>query len=198
MTYSFYDGGLSSNYIIAVEKQTGEVMNKLAITLDNGTTVNAVEYQDFFDMDAKRYFEINAGNYTNAVGKCIMVLNGNEIGRATIESIVLTREVVDAYELITARDYNFFADNVMSCEPNIFCVNAFEITDEYKYDEAKYQADLDRYGMYTYDEYAWPMTEEEFNMFNGPIFKVAVGKGLITEEYILAAIMKYYSDYLGQ
>ena len=57
-----------------------------------------------------------------------------------------------------------------------------------KYDEAKMQADIDRYGLYSYDEFSDYLSEMQFDMFNGKYFKVLVGKGVFTREDIMDII----------
>ena len=67
----------------------------------------------------------------------------------------------------------------------------FEIGDNMKYDEEKKQADIEQYGLYTYEDFADYVTEEQFIAFNGPYLKVLVGKGVLTYEEILNLIDIY-------
>jgi len=60
-----------------------------------------------------------------------------------------------------------------------------------KYDEAKMQEDIEKYGLYTYDDFSEYVTYEQFIAFNGPYLKVLVGKGVLTYEEILNLIDIY-------
>ena len=67
----------------------------------------------------------------------------------------------------------------------------FEIGDDMKYDEEKMQADIEKYGLYDYSEFAEYVTYEQFIAFNGPYLKVLVGRGVLTFEQILELIATY-------
>lgn len=76
--------------------------------------------------------------------------------------------------------------------------NMFEVdSDTMKYDEAKKQADIEKYGLYTYEEFAEiiPVSEAVFNAFNGKFLKVAIGKGLI-DIHTLERLVDMYSEFL--
>ena len=57
-----------------------------------------------------------------------------------------------------------------------------------KYDEVKMKADIDKYGVYTYEDFAEYCTYEQFVGYGFENFKVAVGKGYITWDEILYLI----------
>ena len=67
----------------------------------------------------------------------------------------------------------------------------FEIGDGMKYDEEKMQADIEKYGLYTYEDFAEYVTYEQFIAFNGPYLKVLVGRGVVTYEQIIELISMY-------
>ena len=67
----------------------------------------------------------------------------------------------------------------------------FEIGEGMKYDEEKKQADIEKYGLYTYEDFAEYVTYEQFIAFNGPYLKVLVGRNIVTYEQIIALIANY-------
>ena len=60
----------------------------------------------------------------------------------------------------------------------------FEIGEDMKYDEEKMQADIEKYGLYTYEDFAEYCTYEQFIALGLANFKVSVAKGYITWEEI--------------
>ena len=54
-----------------------------------------------------------------------------------------------------------------------------------KYDEEKKQSDIEKYGLYTQDDFGGVIPAELFEAFNAQYLKVSVGKGYITEEEIM-------------
>ena len=63
-----------------------------------------------------------------------------------------------------------------------------------KFDEEKMQADIEKYGLYTYEDFDHVLTYEQFVAFNVQYFKIAVGKGEYTYEGILALIDTYLNN----
>ena len=53
------------------------------------------------------------------------------------------------------------------------------------------QEDIEKYGLYTYDDFSEYVTYEQFIAFNGPYLKVLVGRGVLTFEQILDLIATY-------
>lgn len=77
--------------------------------------------------------------------------------------------------------------------------NIFEADAEtMRYDEEKMQADIEKYGLFTYEEFSElvPVTQEVFEAFNGEYLKVAIGKGLIDCE-TLNRLAERYAEYLN-
>lgn len=69
----------------------------------------------------------------------------------------------------------------------------FEIGDNMKYDESQMQADIEIYGLYTYEDFVHTgITYEQFLAFNGPYLKVLVGRGVLTFEDIEQLIQNYF------
>ena len=64
----------------------------------------------------------------------------------------------------------------------------FPIGENMMYDADAKARDIEAYGLYTYEEFADYLTEEQFYAFNGPYFKVLVGRGVLTYEDILEII----------
>ena len=60
-----------------------------------------------------------------------------------------------------------------------------------KYDEAAVNADIEKYGLYTYADFADYLTYEQFVAFNIQYMKISVGKGAYTYEGILDLIDYY-------
>lgn len=196
LTWSFNSGTYEVHPIIAIEKASNVLSNILLIRLSDEKEIRIVSSQSFFDMETKEYFNINTSNYDSAIGKNILVDNNGKVGQAKIITIELYVERVNLYEIITAEDFNFFANDILTIEPFIFCLNIFEINDSLMYDKELMQQDIEKYGLYTYEEWKDYLTEEEFNMFNGQFFKIAVAKGLTTKEHIIEAIRIYRESYL--
>jgi hypothetical protein len=69
--------------------------------------------------------------------------------------------------------------------------NYFELGENMTFDKAQMQADIEKYGLYTYEDFADYLTYEQFVAFNVQYFKIAVGKGNYTFDGILDLINEY-------
>ena len=61
----------------------------------------------------------------------------------------------------------------------------FEFGEGYMYDKEKMEADIEKYGLYTYDDWKHLGTYEEFVALNAKYLKIVIGKGYMTYEDIL-------------
>ena len=109
----------------------------------------------------------------------------------------ITVENVAYYSIQTAIYNNCIAEGMLTltAPPETLGYNGwfdyFEIGDGMKYDEEKMQADIEKYGLYSYEDFAEFVTYEQFIAFNGPYLKVLVGRGVVTYEEIIELIAKY-------
>ena len=70
--------------------------------------------------------------------------------------------------------------------------NIFEYGNDLKYDEEAYNRDIELYGLFTYEDLApLGVTEIMFEAYAGKYLKVALGKGILTEEYLAYLIERY-------
>lgn len=73
-------------------------------------------------------------------------------------------------------------------------INIFEVDGEtMKYNEAAFAADIEEFGLFTYEEFTavMPIPEVIFEAFGGQYLKVAMGKGLIDWDTIANLIDTY-------
>ena len=70
--------------------------------------------------------------------------------------------------------------------------NIFEYADNLQYDQEKYAEDIAIYGLFTYEDLApLGVSEIMFEAYAGQYLKVALGKGILTEEYLEYLIERY-------
>lgn len=112
--------------------------------------------------------------------------NGSTVNSTvTLDSYEIYEEYRERYDIATLNNLNFIANGFITCSDVLVnACNVFEFTSELTYDSEQMQADIEKYGVYTYEEWSSYLTYEEFVSLGAPYFKVAVGKGLITIEEI--------------
>jgi hypothetical protein len=144
-----------------------------------------------------QYVYITNDNYQDYIGHEFYALNSNGTDgeRITLTDAFIRNEKVRIFCPVTYFHMNSFANGILNT-PNIpgditGLVNYFEYDDDLKYNEEKMQADIEKYGLYTYDDFKDYISEAAYNSSPSVYLKVAVGKGMITFEEILDVI-----DYL--
>ena len=145
-------------------------------------------------MTLMKYVYISNENYQDYIGHKFYALNDD--GTAG-ESVALTKafvanEVTRIFCPVTYFHMNSFANGFLNT-PNIpgditGLVNYFEYDEDLKYIEEKMMADIEEYGLYTYDDFSDYISEDAYNSSPSVYLKVAVGKGMITYEQIVDVI----------
>ena len=176
------------------------------LKFSNGETLRIAYEHGLFDKTLNQYVHINASNFADFVGHEFYssYYNGSEFIGAEIELVeaYVTTEFVRVFAPSSEWHWNVFANGVLTVPggksdggaAGLF--NIFELDENMKYDEEKMSADIEKYGLYTYEDFAEYLTEEEFNALPFAYLKVAVGKGNITWEGILEVIedIRTYSN----
>lgn len=193
-TFDFETGSYSSQPIIFAERQGSISATLISLHFDDGTTTGIINQHSFFDYEKRDLMVIDKDSVVSSVGKRLLTKDGNGFSSKTIVSYDIENTVVDAYEFITAYDLNFFADNMLSCEGTILRHTFFSLDDDLKYDPVEKANDIATYGLYVYDDFKDYMTEFQFDLLNGPYFKVAIGKGYMSYEELFAAISTFTNE----
>lgn len=162
----------------------------------DGTVARIIVDHGFFSVDENNFVFLSEENVDDYIGKEFVKVGEN--GTYTTTKLIgyeITQEQVSYYTIQTAMYNNCIAENMftLNSPPIGFdgWFDYFEIGEGMKYDEAKKQADIEKYGLYTYDDFAEYVTYEQFIAFNGPYLKVLVGKGVLTYGQILELIATY-------
>jgi hypothetical protein len=120
-------------------------------------------------------------------------------GMATLMGVSASTIVTRAYSPVTYGHLCYYVNGMLSMPGGISGLfNYFDVdASTMRYDQASMMYDIERYGLYTYDEFSSiiPVSEEVFEAFNGRYLKVAIAKGMITMENI-RQLVERYSMYL--
>jgi len=184
MTFNFYEGKIDGNYPMYVMKHEDVLSNVITVTLDNGITLEMCDWQQFFDRDAKTYFDIDAVNYQDAIGKNILFVQNGVATTAKISNATMEVRSCTSYEIFTEYNKNFVVNGILTVEPETYLQGVYTIGEDLKIDRTQYKKDVATYGRYTYEEFADVMTEHEFDVMNIADKKIAVGKGIVSEEWL--------------
>ena len=175
------------------QDQAAAEYDVLNLQFSSGKEVKIVASHGFFDMTLMQYVYITTENYHNFIGHEFYYMNEDgSTDSVTLSHAFIQSETVRIFCPVTYFHMNSFANGFLNT-PNIpgditGLVNYFEYDSDLKYNEEKMQADIEKYGLYTYEDFSEYISEAAFNSSPSVYLKVAVGKGMITFEEIVAVI----------
>lgn len=177
-----------------VEREWANVINFM---FSNGETLRMVWSHGVFDVTLNEYVLVNEDNYYEFVGHEFYstYYNGSEFVSelVTLTDAFITNEYIKIYNPTSYWHMNYFANGILNvtAAPADHVgghVNIFELDEDMKYDVEQMQADIAEYGLYTYEDFAEYLTEEQFYALPFAYLKVAVGKGNIDWESIMQIV----------
>ena len=177
-----------------------EILN---LTFSNGTVLKIIHEHALFDLTKNKYVAISVDNVESYLGDTFAYVAQDAFGEYIYESVTLksyfvTKEWTGRYAVVSMGAWNVIAEGLVSTvsfQGFVEFINIFEYGDGLKYDEQKMQADIDRYGLFTYEEMQGAIPKEVFDAFNVQYFKVAIGKGILDPD-LMAELFEKYHQYV--
>ncbi len=172
------------------------------LIFSDGTTVKVIDEHGFWDYDLNEYVYLDryAADYIGHwFAKQTVDENGNPVNvKVRLDDVVITREVTTAWSPVTFGHLCYYVNGMLSMPGDLSGVfNIFEVDpDTMMYDKEAMAADIEKYGLFTYEDFEELIPEVIYEAFNCKYFKVAIGKGLITWDGIVGLIERY--SYLWQ
>lgn len=195
LVFDHVTGEISTSPVAYISIDKAEKWETISLNFEGGVTVDVISEHGFFDLTTGGYVMINAENVSEYVGHTFAGMAGADGG--TLDALKLVgyefgEAGSEAYSVVTAKDLNHFANGMLVFADGIDGLyNIFEYGEGMKYDEEAMAADIERYGLYTYEDWSDYITYEQFLAYNVQYLKVSVGKGLITEEGLIALIDRF-------
>lgn len=200
ITWNYDLGMYEYAYPVWIE-QKGSTTSYTKVTLDDGTTISAVDVHAVFNVDLNRFVNMTAESEEFYVGTKVLVMamdnnglpvyeNGNiKLVERTVSAIEIVYENVNYYQVLTANYFNVFANNVLTTEGNVILTNRYGFNSNVKWDSALRQEILNSGNVYSYNEFADIMEEYMFEALGIREGKYFVDIGYITKEEILYFIV---------
>ena len=167
----------------------------LKLSFENGKDIEIHVDHGFYDYTRGKYFYINVSNYKNFIGDEFVFLDKyGKLGKARLLKGDIKVKTVRVYSPVSVYHLNVFVNRFLSITGEIEgWFNYFDHDANLKYDEEKMKKDIEKYGLYEYEDFKDYIRKEIFDLLPIPYLKVSVGKGLTTEEKIIQVMKKYLS-----
>lgn len=194
LVWNFYDGKYDVAPIAIIFDHGADNNTVIKLTFSDGTMVKVVNMHQFFDSDLNQLVTISKDSVEDYVGHKFAKYNGNGTDFVELVSYSVSNEYVEAWGIMSAEHYNIITEGMISYDfelKDVELFNYFEVGEDMRFDETRMQTDIEKYGLYTYEDFAAYLTYEQFIAFNVQYFKIPVGKGLYTYEGIIKLIEQY-------
>ena len=196
MVWDFFNGQYAAVPASVLVFHGNNYYDVCTLVFEDGTKVETIGGHDFFDFNLNEFVTIDEFNASSYVGHSFAKASGSSYKAVKLVDYIVENKYTGSYSLISAMHNNFIVEDMISLTPltlidtdNFF--EYFEVGAGMKYDEAKMQADIETYGLYTYEDFADYLTYEQYVALNAPYYKVLVGKGYVTFADLLTAISAY-------
>ena len=199
LVWNLFTGKFDVAPILFIDSEAAGMYEVITLTFSDGTTLKVIDEHALWDFDLNEYVFMR-GDAAKYIGhwfnKQTYDVDGNMVyTRVQLTGVTVTEEYTSAWSPVTYGHLCFYVNGMLSMPgATTGLINIFEVDpDTLTIDEEQYLADIEMYGLFTYEEFAalYPVPEEIFDAFGGQYLKVAMGKGLLTEDMISILINRY-------
>ena len=198
LAWDFFTGTYVEKNISLLVNHGEDTYRIANLEFSDGTILRLIADHGVFDYDLNKFVYITVDNMQDYVGHRFVQYNAvGSYNIVTLDNAFETEEVTSAYSVSSSVTSNAFASGMLTVAPPEDFYNWVEMDGKLHYDVEKFNADVEQYGLYTYEDFADYVTYEQFVDWNGAYLKIPVEKGLFTFEYILELI-ELYASYMPQ
>ena len=196
MSFDHLTGQITYREVIIVVKTSADLYYKNTFVFSDGTELVTINEHGIFDLDLNKYVNIDHLNYEEYIGhRFVSVDTNGNLGIKTLVDVTTVCESGYKYDIVTNGTLNYVAEDTLSVTHVLVdIINTFDFGDNLMYDQEKMMADIETYGLYTYDEWEEYCDVSVFDEYNIPVMHIGVCKGLYTKEYIIGLINTYVLD----
>lgn len=202
LVWNLHTGEFDASPILFIDSHGVKEYEVIKLYFDDGTVVDVIEEHGFWDCDINEYVFLRY-DADKFIGHSFSKYVSEEDGvmrreKARLVNVEIAVETTNAWSPVTFGNLCYYVNGMLSMPSDTQSfINIFEVDGEtMRIDAEKFEADIEKYGLYTYEEInaILPVPEIVFEAFGGQYLKVAIGKGLTTLTE-LANLFTMYQSY---
>ena len=192
MAWDMMNGEYAENDIAILIDHGEDQYNVINLEFSDGTLLRTIGEHGVFDYDQNEFVYIVEDNYQDFIGhRFVQYDESGGYNLVTLQNVSTTCERTNAYSITSAGTMNAFAEGLLTVAPPKEFYNWIPMGDTLRYDAETFLADIETYGLYTYDDFKDYVTEEQFEALGGAYLKIPVEKGMFTFDTIVTWIRLY-------
>ena len=199
LSFSHETGSFESQEIMFFKRKSAINASRLTLDFSNGASITVVFAHAFLNFETRLYEEISPENVSSHLGDWYAVSSGEYVSgleKAQLVGFEVAEGPTEFCNIATAYNLNAVTNGLLSISDDIQGLyNYFDLNDEFAYDEAKKEKDIETYGLFTYDELSSIMSRNIYDLFNVKYLKVSIGKGLVTFEELLGYVDNWGDEF---
>lgn len=193
LSWDFYSGRMIQTKIALINTHESDVYDIIKLHFADGSYVEIIGSHGFYDYELNEFVYVDENNFNSYIGHTFLKYDDDTAtwNNIRLVDVSICSKETTTYSIWAAVGLTCLSNDFLSIGPRgyMFGFGYFDIVNM-KYDQEEISADIDRYGLYEYEEFSEYVTYEQFMAFNGAYLKIAVGKGLTTYEEIIALIKR--------
>lgn len=199
LVWNFMTGTFDAAPILFIDTHGEREYLVTTLTFSDGTEVKVIGDHGFFDITLGKYVYISDKNFDEFVGHSFSKEETDANGNLVTTIVQLEKgenrtEQTNSWSPVTYSFLCYYVDGMLSMPSESDPLTNYFVIDtkNMKYDEKLMLEDIEKYGTFDYEaDFAGIIPQVMFDAFNGTYLKVAMGKGILTEEALANLIQKY-------
>lgn len=194
LTFNHFTGEYEYKSITLVVFHGNNYYNVVELNFSDGSYIGIIESHGLFDITLNKYVDITPNNYKEFIGHQFVKYSNNTEEIITLNDAKLTAKYTGSYTVISSENLNCIANNLLNTTSVIKGLyNIFEYDDNKLFNTIDVQSSIELYGLFTYDDFKDLVSEQTYIDFGGKWLKIAIGKGILTED-----MLKFYIEWYHQ
>ena len=192
LTWDFNKGLFNEQQIIVLVDHGMSEYEVVNLMFSDGSMLRIIGDHGLFDYDLNHFVYLTKDNVDEFINhRFVKYQNNDNYELITLINAYVTIDLTNAYSITSSYNMNVIVNNLLTVAPPEVFYNWIEMADKLRYDNEKLLNDIEKYGLYTYEDFKDYITYEQFINFNGAYLKIPVEKGYFTFDYILDLIAMY-------
>lgn len=183
--FNQYTGKIENANLYLIVKHQPSIQSFIRLNFSHKISIEIIGNHELFSTTFNKYLEINPANVKDFVGTEFLYTANNQVRKCKLLSYKINEKEDISYTIVTKNHLNVIANKLVTLTPNLQGTNSyFKLNKNHTINKKSFNSDIEKYGLFEYDEWSSIMSKDLFEAFNIKYFKISFAKGLANKETI--------------